>query len=390
MADLETPKDASDPPTFHREQVGLVAGAHCFHDIFSGFLVPLLPLLIRRHRLSLTLAGSLTVFQRVPSLFNAFLGAWVDRVPIKPFIVLAPVVTAVAMSLIGVAPTYFALSAFLFVAGLSVSAIHVPAPVFVARYAGGQVGRGMSWFMVGGESARAIAPIVALAAVSAWSLSGLWRLLPLALVAGAVLQLRLIEPPRPDHRTRGGSFAGTWRRLGRLFFGLGGIIVARSFAVAALTTFLPSFLLSRGASLWFAGISLSVLEGAGVVGTFSSGSLSDRLGRRRVLAIVLLSMPPLMLLFLSLDGLWLFPVLLGLGLTSFATNPVMMALVQDHAGDKPALANGLYMTLNFALRAAIILAVGALGDTLGLERTFFICALASLAGLPFILLLPKS
>jgi FSR family fosmidomycin resistance protein-like MFS transporter len=383
-------RSEEERPSFRNDQVALVAAAHGFHDVFSGFLVPLLPLLIKRHRLSLTLAGTLTLLQRFPSLANPLFGALVDRLRLKPFLVLAPVVTAASMSLIGNAPSYLVLAALLLLAGVSVAALHVPGPVFVARYAGGQVGRGMSWFMVGGEGARTLAPIVALAAASAWTVEGIWRLAPLALVMGALLQWRLVEPPRrgarPDH---GGSLGETWRRLRRPFAGIVGIIIARSFAVAAMTTFLPSYLTSRGASLWFAGISLSVLEAAGAVGTLGAGSASDRFGRRRVLAVALLALPPLMLAFTMLDGWWLFPLLCAIGLTTFATNPVMMALVQDHAGDHPALANGLYMALNFALRASIVVGVGAMGDAFGLERTYLYCALAALVGVPFVWLVPR-
>ncbi len=375
---------------FRRDQIALVAGAHGFHDVFSGFLVPLLPLLIKRHRLSLTLAGSLTLLQRFPSLANPLLGALVDRLRLKPFLVLAPAVTAASMSLIGAAPSYPLLAGLLLLVGISAATLHVPGPVFVARYAGSQVGRGMSWFMVGGEGARTLAPIVALAGASAWGVDGLWRLAPLALGMGLLMQWRLVEPQRPDPRRRSvGSLGETWRRLRRPFAGVVGIIVARSFAVAAMTTFLPSYLIGRGASLWFAGISLSLLEAGGVVGTLGAGGASDRFGRRRVLAAMLLALPPLMLAFTVLDGWWLFPLLFGIGVTTFATNPVMMALVQDHAGDHPALANGLYMALNLALRAMVVVGVGAMGDAFGLERTYLYCAFAALVGVPFIWLVPR-
>jgi len=71
---------------------------------------------------------------------------------------------------------------------------------------------------------------------------------------------------------------------------------------ASLTTYLPTFLSEEGATLWFAGASLSVLEAAGVVGTLLGGSLSDRLGRRQVLAISLLTTLLLVFAFLSAEG----------------------------------------------------------------------------------------
>jgi len=49
------------------------------HDIFTSFLAPLLPLIIQKLGLSLTLAGSLAAFQQLPSLINPFLGLLADR-----------------------------------------------------------------------------------------------------------------------------------------------------------------------------------------------------------------------------------------------------------------------------------------------------------------------
>ena len=159
--------------------------------------------------------------------------------------------------------------------------------------------------------------------------------------------------------------------------------------VAALTTFLPTFLASEGADLWLAGGALSMLELAGAVGVLTSGTVSDRLGRRNVLGFVLLIAPVLMLIFLALPGWASLPMLLVLGFTTLSTNPVLMALVQEYSRDRPATANGIFMALSFAGQSLIIFIVGALADRWGLRATFHACALIGFAGLPFVLLLPK-
>ncbi|MBW2735319.1 MAG: MFS transporter [Deltaproteobacteria bacterium] len=362
----------------HREQV----------DIFSGFLVPLLPLLIAKHRLSLTAAGALTLVQRVPSLFDPLIGVAVDGRRLKPLVVWAPMLTAITMSTMGLADDVFSLGGLLLLSGVGVALFHTPAPVLVAASSGTRVGWGMSLFMLGGEAARTLAPMVALAAVSWWRLEGLAWLLPLAPLAAGFLQWRLREPPpRPVHG--GGEERGKERKaLRRVLVAASGIIAARSFVAAAITTYLPSYLRGRGRSLWFAGVALSVVQGAGALGTFAAGTLSDRFGRRWVLGLILLASPLLMAAFILTHGSLLLAVLAPLGLVSFAANPVLMAAVQDVGGSLPATANGLYMTLNFLLRAVIIVAVGALGDAFGLERAFWLSAGLSLLGLPFVALMP--
>jgi FSR family fosmidomycin resistance protein-like MFS transporter len=83
-----------------------LAGGHLVHDSFTSFLSPLLPLLIAKLGLSLTLAGSLAALQSFPALINPLLGVIGDRVSLRWLAVLAPTVSAIAMTLVGAAPTY--------------------------------------------------------------------------------------------------------------------------------------------------------------------------------------------------------------------------------------------------------------------------------------------
>jgi len=367
----------------------VIAGGHLMHDIFGSFLAPLLPLLIEKLGLSLALAGSLAVFQRLPSLANPFIGLLADRINLKWFVILAPTATAVGMSLIGLAPTFTTLAILLLVAGVSSSAWHVPSPVMVSQASGRRIGQGMSLFMLGGELARTLGPLLAVGAVSLWGLEGIWRVIPLGVAASLVLFWRLRNLTVHRRTTGNGSLAETWRGLRRALLPIAGIIFCRSFMTAALTTFLPTLLTSEGANLWLAGASLSILEFSGALGALTTGTLSDRLGRRKVLALVMLTSPLTMLLFLSVEG-WLSVVVLAiLGFLALSTTPVMMAIVQEHGRDHPATANGLYMAASFLINSLILMAVGAAADRWGLRDVFHWCALAGFLGLPLTWLLPR-
>ncbi len=375
--------------SFQTGRVLTVAGGHLIHDIFTSFLPPLLPLIIKKLGLSLTLAGSLAAFQQFPGLINPLLGLLADRGSLRWLAVLAPTITAAAMSLIGVAPTYAVLVILLLVTGISSAFWHVPMPVVIARVSGRRVGQGMSFFMLGGELARSVGPVIAVGAVSLWGLEGTWRLIPVGLAASAVIYWRLRDVNIGPANRSNGSWAESWREIRRVMAPAAGILLARGFMVAALTTFLPTFLASEGADLWLTGGALSMLELAGAVGVLTSGTVSDRLGRRNVLGFVLLIAPVLMLIFLALPGWASLPMLLVLGFTTLSTNPVLMALVQEYSRDRPATANGIFMALSFAGQSLIIFIVGALADRWGLRATFHACALIGFAGLPFVLLLPK-
>ena len=380
-----------DRDTFQTDKVIVIASGHLIHDIFTSFLPPLLPLIRDKLGLSYALAGSLSSFQQLPSLINPLLGLLADRGSLRWLIILAPTITAISMSLIGIAPSYVALAMLLLAAGVTTAIWHTPTPAMIARVSGRQVGQGMSFFMVGGSLAYTVGPLLAVAAVSWWGLEGIWRLVPLAVACSAVLYWRTrdIITTRPVIRSDG-SLLESLRELARVFLPIAGITLTQGFMLSAFSTFLPTFMQAEGANLWLAGSSFSIYELAGAVGSITSGTLSDRLGRHRVLAFFSLAAPVLMLLFLAVRGWAMILMLPMVGFAALSATPVMMALIQEHSRDHPATANGLYFALNFVSRALIIVVVGAMADWWGLRVAYQWSALIGFAALPFVLLLPQT
>ena len=376
---------------FQADKVLAIAGVHFIHDMYTSFLAPVLPLIIKNLGLTLTQAGSLTVFMQLPSLFNPLIGAVSDKKNlVKPFLVLSPAATATFMCMIGFVPSFGLLCATLFVVGISVAALHVSAPVMTAAMSGGSIGRGMGLFMVGGELARTAGPLIAVWAASNLGLTGLWQLMFLGWGASAVLWWRLRRTRETAPVKSTASFAAMLKEMRVIIAGVFGILVARSFMASAMSTYLPTFLFDQGHSLWFSGISLTVYEAAGVAGVFLSGSLSDRVGRRKVLLVATVLSPAMLFAMLFSEGTLLFVVLLLLGFTTLATGPVLMAVMMENAGANRAAANGTYMAISFAIRASVILVIGAVSDLYGMRSAFLMCAGVACLGVPFILLLPRA
>lgn len=368
----------------------LIAWGHFAHDIFSSFFAPLLPLLQERLGLSFAAAGFLTAFQRVPALANPLLGLLADRTKVRWMLVIAPTMTALAMSSISLADSRLSLALLLLVSGLGSALWHVPSPVFLAQIGGRRIGLGMSLFMVAGEAARSVGPFLVLGAVTLWGPAGPQRLVPIALLTSLALFIatRGTEPTRKS--SKGGAADGEpWGPLIRLFVFIALVIGGRSFLVASLTTFLPVYVIARGGSLWLGGAALALLQGAGAVGALGSGTLSDRIGRRKVLLMAACASPVLMLALVLFPGVLTVPILLALGVFTFSTNPPLLALVQERAGSRPALANSLFMTTGFVLRSAVVVVVGYVADIWGLERAFLVSAIVATGAIPGVLALPR-
>ena len=379
---------------FQLGKVLIMTGGHMVHDSFTSFLNPLLPLIIEKLNLSLALAGSLTLFFRLPSLFNPLIGIWADRIDLRMMVILAPASTAVIMSLIGLAPNYALLALLLLAAGVSSAIMHVPAPVIVSRISGKRMGTGFSIWMMGGELARTVGPLLAVAAVSWWTLEGYYPVMILGIVTSIILYFRFREfAARKPTKSSGLSLGDSWRTMFRLMLPLTGIIAFRSLMRVSLSTFLPTFMVmsSTKTSLWQGGTALAVVEFAGVLGVLLAGTLSDRVNRRIVLLVAMAAAPLLMLLFLAVDGgSWLFWVFLALtGFTSLSTTPVILAMVQEHGREQPATANGFFMGIMFLFGAGSAPLVGWIGDTAGLQIAFTWSAIAALVAAPLALLLPR-
>ena len=278
-------KNSPDTQKFQTGNVILIAFSHLIHDIYGAFLAPILPLLMEKLGFSYTLAGFLTVAQRFPSLLNPLLGVIADRVSVRYFVIGAPTVTAISMSLLGLAPSYPVLVVLLVIMGISAACYHVPTPVMIKQIAGKHIGKGMSFYMFAGELARTIGPLVIIGVVSRWGLERTyWLILP-GLLASVFLAVKFRRMPvqQTAHATPASGLGQTLVDMRATLLGLTGISIFIGGLKGAMVIFLPAYLTAKGASLVVAGVSLSVLEAGGVIGVLTAGTLSDRWGRKFVL-----------------------------------------------------------------------------------------------------------
>ncbi len=368
---------------FDSGQVVTISAGHAVHDTYSAFLPPLLPELIQRFTLSNAQAGLLSAFLQFPSIFQPLIGYLADRISLRYLVILAPGITATAMSLLGITPTYALMAILLTVAGVGSAGLHAVGPAMAGRVSGERLGRGMSFWMVGGELGRTIGPILIVSAIGWFGLAGLWWLMLGGWMASLVLYLRLRGiSGKPVNSGKGLHWRAAIRQMRPFLIALALLQIGRSFASVALTTYLPVYLRQGGTSLWWAGASLSLLEAAGVVGALAGGSVSDRFGRRRVLAIALALTSVLILLFIYLPEGYRNVLLPLLGFFSLSTSPVLMAIAQECYPENRAMSNGVYMALTFVIQSIIMVVFGAISDAIGLPKTYLLSAILLLVGLP--------
>ncbi len=377
---------------FDTASVGTIAMAHSVHDTYSAFLPPLIPTFIERLSLSRAEAGLLVAFLQGPSLLQPLFGRLGDRFDPRPVVAAAPAVTAAAMSLLGVSPAFAWTAVLLVVAGCSAAALHAVGPALAAELSGDRVGRGMGYWMVGGELGRALGPLVVVSGIRVLGLAGTPWLMAGGLAASALLLGRLRSLPWLPRSVSGTGRHGPGgleaRDLLQVMVPLAGLLVARAFLLAALASFLPLFLREEGASLWAAGSALAVVEAAGIAGALGGGVLSDRLGRRRLVAVSMFLASVLLAAFVQLDGVFRAVLLVPMGLVGLSVAPALMAAIQDAFPADRGLANGVYQAVNFVVRSVVVVGVGALADRWGIRAAFLVCAAVPVVALPLVGRLP--
>ena len=377
---------------FQVKNVVFISIAHFVHDTYSAFLAPIIPLLKVKLGINNTLVSLMFVAQQIPALLNPFIGIIADNLKIRYLVIIAPAITTICMSLLGLAPFYIIIIILLFVMGLSSAMFHVPTPVLIKKISGDRIGKGMSFYMLGGEAARTVGPLIIVAAVEMWGLEGTFKLIPFGLLASLILYFRLRKLNISRDIPKNKSFKGikeTFKEHLPFFILIAGIMFFRGFMKTSISGFLPTYLGEKGGSLWLGGVSLSVFEFAGAIGAYLAGTFSDKIGRLRMLTVIILVSPVLMLLFISSEGAMMFPILLLLGFFIISSTPVMLALVMDIDSEHQAFLSGVFMFISFVSSSVTALFVGILSDFIGLVDTYKVASLLAFLAIPFVLILKR-
>ncbi|QCI28144.1 MFS transporter [Caminibacter pacificus] len=368
---------------FQKSKVLLISFAHFTHDIFSALLAPILPLLIDKMGITLTQASLFDIARKLPALFNPVLGIVAERTNAKYFVILAPAVTAISMGLLGVVNSYFLALLLLFIAGISATFFHIPSPAMIKEFSGDESGKGMSYFMAAGESARTIGPLLAAAVISMWGLEGILRLSVLGIIASIFLYIKLKDytPKYQAKKFETTQIKDTLRKVSPFFIKLGSFMMLNYTSKFSLSLFLPVYLTQHGKSAEFGAIAFGIMQAGGILGAFFGGRISDKIGRKKALLFQAIGASLFLALFLVMNSIFVLPFL---GFFLFSQSPVLLAFTHDLKTDTPNFINSLYMFINFGISSLIVLFAGILGQHLGLFKTFEIAAILTLLSIPFI------
>ena len=169
-----------------------------------------------------------------------------------------------------------------------------------------------------------------------------------------------------------------------------GVVTVRSIAWFGLITFVPRWEVSLGNSKGYGNTLLSVMLLAGAAGTLLAGPAADRFGRRPVILVSNLVIPPAIAVFIVVGGLPGAISLIVIGAAVVGTFSVTMVMSQEYMPRHIGMASGLSIGLSIGLGGIAAVILGALADSIDLETALWVCAAAPLVGVVLTLLLPPT
>ena len=347
----------------------VMAATHGTVDAYMGFLHPLLPRIMEKLGLSITLAATLVVVLSIASsVLQPATGYLADRYGRRIYIAAGPILAGIFASLIGLAPTFRILVLLLVLAGLGAASFHPPGASSSARVSEGRgSGVRLSIFSFGGAVGYAVGPLLAVALVAWAGLEGMWvAMVPGVLIGLALLLLLPREPPRRDRQ----SPPSPAKVLSLLRGPLGiafGISAVGTLLQRTYLTFEPIIVAEAGGSEATGAAMLSIYLGAQALGTLASGALTDRVDRRHILVgATILGVPAHILAVLAAPaGPVAISAAVAAGFLNMALLPPLVVMAQEMMPEGTAIGSGIVMGLAWATGSAAVLAAGVLGDQIG-------------------------
>lgn len=363
---------------------GLTTG-HMVNDFYAMILPPLIPALIPVFGLNYVQIGLLSFcFFILSGVLQPTFGYMADKHAWRKKIILAGfLINAVACIAIGVSPTFELVMLSSLLCGLGAATFHPQSTNFLTRAFPEAKGRAMGIHGWGGSIGNFVAPLV----VSALIVAVGWRLGVMLLAIPGVLTVFLL-----------GGFLNEPRDVKTAGFGKGItkelLLVALAFALMSMIlrsflTFLPTFLVERGATLTRAGFLTSVMLFVGLVAQPLGGHVYDKIGGRAIFSVCAVATGLGLFAFTFTSGMLMVICTAVVGFFVFALFPVSLAIGSDIAQDnRVGMSVGIIFGLSSTLSAFTPIFTGYMADLFGLNLAFKLLVVFALLAACLSLTLP--
>ena len=365
---------------------------HFTGDFYSSFISPLYPLFVQKMGLSLAQVGIISgVMRLLAFIVQPSVGYLADRYSTRHFILLGMLMPVVFIPLSGITTGFWALLGVVALGSIGSSMFHPPVTGLVPVYSGKKTGFAMSVFNTGGTLAFGVGPLFITWYASRFGL----RALPFTIAFGLSVAWYLYRiVPVPQSEGLGGlgflgsikySLGSVWKTVACIWL----VMFVRAIIGQSFLTFMPVLYVNKGFSVFSAGAMFSLFTVAGTLSGLIAGHISDRIGFKPVFIFTFFLMSPMLLLFLNLQGNWVYIGAIIAGATVLATLPLGVAMAQILAPKSRSMVASLMMGFSFGLGGAVSPMVGKLADLYSIHSVLTGISLLPLLCLPLIFTFPR-
>lgn len=386
------------------------AYTHFSHDLCTGLLAALLPLIKVGLGLSYLQSGLLLSAFTITAGLSQFPGGWIgDRT--KRHIVIATGLAGIGLAClaIGLSPAYYPMLFILIIMGIFAGAYHPSALSVLSGYIeDSRRGKAIALHMVGGSIGFAIGPIIGglIAETLGWRYAfiilGIPALVAVPLILKKFGQQESITNAEPESQSTTNS--DTTFQQGNQHTGIFQVLrpIAIVFCLAismqliggTAMAFIPVYLVDKYyVTPAYAAMLIGVTRGGGIAGSLVGGWLSDRWGRKEAIFLALVATGPSLLLLTKLPfnaGLVATLIIFGMFMymRQATVQPFLMASVPPQLR---ATAFGIYFGLGMEGMSLLQPVAGHFMDIYGIVEVFNVIALLSITlSLVALLLMKKT
>ena len=348
---------------------------HLVTDLYSSFIIVMIPVLVTKLGLSLFLVGILTSVNFVSSNFcQLVFGFLSDKYGIRRFLILSPLISSIFISLLGIASAYWVVLIFLFLGNLGVASIHPPSAAIANFYGGKNKGFANSFITFSGLTGFSIGSMLIVFIIEKLGLI----FTPLAAIPGiatAAIMVKIApEIDTLDYSKHAVNFISRLKKVKKTRIGLLFIIVfvayARDLMTITLLTFTPIYYTNLGVELVNFGYVIAAFSLIGGIAGLMAGFYSDRAKKRIIViqGLLFMTIPCVLSIFLVPVKISIFFFIL-VGFFSVPTVPLCIREAQDIFPRNINLVSSLSLGAASGSAAATVILIGKIADIYGIGKT---------------------
>ncbi len=376
----------------NKRALALLSLGHLMVDFNTGALPSLLPFLKHTFELSYTRTAVLMlVFSLASSFIQPVFGYLSDRSARGWLLPVGILASTVGMAGLGLAPSYLIVLSLVLISGIGIASYHPEGYKAAYLSTGAKKATGVSIFSVGGNIGYGLGPLFITLCLVYFGQKGLLLLcVPGFIVGGLFLwSLSWLSSFKPLTMESKKKTPLTRQDLVPLTLVLA-VVTLGAWVHSGLVAFIPLYYDALGESTLGIGRLLSLFIISGAVGTLIGGPISDRIGHRRFLVLVLAPLCPLVMLFLRSDGLMGVGLLVLMGMCLSPMFTVSLVIAQGMMKERLGMTAGLMTGLGIGAGGLGVTLLGSIADYWGVGTTMQVISFLPLLPWGFALLLPTA